>query len=106
MNQDNQNKTRKRLITPGVYSAAGETGKLPPQAVDLEEAVLGALMLEKNALNAVVEFLKPEHFQAEPHRAGRHRHGAADARQCPVDTSALAGPTVTPAPTPDPSAEP
>src|SRR6187402_1775710 len=44
------------------------SGKLPPQARDLEEAVLGALMLEKNALNAVVEFLKPEHFYVEAHR--------------------------------------
>lgn len=43
-------------------------GKLPPQARDLEEAVLGALMLEKNALNAVVEFLKPEHFYTDAHR--------------------------------------
>jgi len=43
-------------------------GKLPPQALDLEEAVLGALMLERNALNAVVEFLKPEHFYVEAHR--------------------------------------
>src|SRR5688572_4562242 len=43
-------------------------GKLPPQALDLEEAVLGALMLEKNALNAVVEFLKPEHFYVESHK--------------------------------------
>jgi replicative DNA helicase len=43
-------------------------GKLPPQARDLEEAVLGALMLEKNALNAVVEFLKPEHFYKEAHQ--------------------------------------
>src|SRR5690349_1847838 len=43
-------------------------GKLPPQARDLEEAVLGALMLEKNALNSVVEFLKPEHFYVEAHK--------------------------------------
>jgi replicative DNA helicase len=43
-------------------------GKLPPQALDLEEAVLGALMLEKNALNAVVEFLKPEHFYKDAHK--------------------------------------
>jgi len=42
-------------------------GKLPPQALDLEEAVLGALMLEKNALTAVVEFLRPEHFYADAH---------------------------------------
>ncbi len=43
-------------------------GKLPPQALDLEEAILGALMLEKNALTAVVEFLRPEHFYSEQHR--------------------------------------
>ncbi len=43
-------------------------GKLPPQVLDLEEAVLGALMLEKNALNAVIEFLKPEHFYLETHK--------------------------------------
>ena len=28
-----------------------DLGKLPPQALDLEESVLGALMLEKDALN-------------------------------------------------------
>lgn len=44
------------------------TGKLPPQAVDLEEAVLGALMLEKDALSAVVDILKPECFYKEAHR--------------------------------------
>jgi len=43
-------------------------GKLPPQAPDLEEAVLGALMLEKNALTSVIEFLRPEHFYAEAHK--------------------------------------
>jgi len=43
-------------------------GKLPPQALDLEESVLGALMLEKSAVTAVVEFLRPEHFYTEPHK--------------------------------------
>jgi len=37
-------------------------GKLPPQAVDLEEAILGALMLEKDALSVVIDILKPESF--------------------------------------------
>ena len=32
-------------------------GKLPPQAVDLEEAVLGALMLEKSPLNDVIDII-------------------------------------------------
>jgi len=37
-------------------------GKVPPQSVELEEAVLGALMLEKEALSAVIDVLKPEVF--------------------------------------------
>lgn len=43
-------------------------GKLPPQAVDVEEAVLGALMIEKDALSAVVDILKPETFYKEAHQ--------------------------------------
>ena len=34
-------------------------GRVPPQAVDLEEAVLGALMLEKEAVNEVIDILMP-----------------------------------------------
>jgi len=43
-------------------------GKVPPQAVDLEEAVLGALMLEKDALSTVIDILKPEVFYQESHK--------------------------------------
>lgn len=43
-------------------------GKLPPQAVDLEEAVLGALMLEKDPLTIVVGILRPESFYVEAHQ--------------------------------------
>lgn len=42
-----------------------EMGKIPPQATELEEAVLGALMLEKDALTEVVDILKPESFYSE-----------------------------------------
>ncbi|MDR2040570.1 MAG: replicative DNA helicase [Bacteroidales bacterium] len=44
-----------------------EAGKLPPQAVDMEEAVLGAIMLEKDAIYEVIELLKPECFYKEAH---------------------------------------
>jgi replicative DNA helicase len=37
-------------------------GKVPPQARDLEEAVLGAIMLEKDALPSIVDFLKASSF--------------------------------------------
>src|SRR3981081_4606973 len=43
-------------------------GKVPPQAKDLEEAVLGAIMLEKGAFDSVVEILKPECFYVEAHQ--------------------------------------
>jgi replicative DNA helicase len=44
-------------------------GKVPPQALELEEAVLGALMLEKDALSSVVDILKPASFYKEAHAA-------------------------------------
>ena len=37
-------------------------GATPPQAVELEEAVLGALMLEKHAILGIQEILVPESF--------------------------------------------
>ncbi len=43
-------------------------GKIPPQAKDLEEAILGAIMLEKSAFDTVVEILKPECFYVEAHQ--------------------------------------
>ena len=45
-----------------------EYGKMPPQAVDLEEAILGSLMLEKDAFITVSDFLKPECFYKEAHQ--------------------------------------
>lgn len=43
-------------------------GKLPPQAVDLEETLLGALMLEKGPVNDVIDILKPESFYKDAHK--------------------------------------
>jgi len=45
-----------------------EHGKVPPNAVELEDAVLGALMLESEALTDVVEILKPESFYKLEHQ--------------------------------------
>ncbi len=48
--------------------ASSGMGKLPPQAIDMEEAVLGALMIEKDALSAVADILKPDSFYKESHQ--------------------------------------
>lgn len=43
-------------------------GKVPPQALQLEEAVLGALMIDKDAVAIVVDILKPESFYLNAHQ--------------------------------------
>ncbi len=43
-------------------------GTVPPQAVELEEAVLGALMLERDSIIAVQEYVTPDSFYTEEHR--------------------------------------
>ena len=45
-----------------------ELGKLPPQAIELEEAVLGAIMMEKNAIVEVMDILTPDSFYKEEHQ--------------------------------------
>lgn len=42
-------------------------GKVPPQALDLEEAVLGAMMLNQNALNIIIDQLTTSMFYKESH---------------------------------------
>ncbi|MDO9153593.1 MAG: replicative DNA helicase [Paludibacter sp.] len=57
----------KKPMTPAPIQA-NEYGKLPPQALELEEAVLGAIMIEKDAYSIVSEILKPECFYKETHQ--------------------------------------
>jgi replicative DNA helicase len=43
-------------------------GKIPPQSKDLEEAVLGAIMMQRDAFDEAAEILKPESFYVEAHQ--------------------------------------
>ncbi len=61
-------KAKKSFISKPAGSTFLEHGKVPPQATDLEEAVLGALMLEQDAVSAVIDILKPEVFYKEVHQ--------------------------------------
>ena len=59
-----------RLSQPTRIGAlSNNIGKLPPQATDIEELVLGALMLEKDALDKVADTLSPESFYKESNQA-------------------------------------
>ncbi len=61
------NKDRKRRKT-SVDLNTMVYGKVPPQAKELEEAVLGAIMLEKSAFDTITEIIKPECFYVEAHQ--------------------------------------
>ncbi|MBN2212843.1 MAG: replicative DNA helicase [Bacteroidales bacterium] len=60
---------QKRNTPPAKVSQMDlDLGKIPPQAIELEEAVLGAIMLEKNAIVEVMDILIPESFYKEEHQ--------------------------------------
>lgn len=63
-NKPNTNERRSRITNPTPYSGLG---KLPPQAVDLEEAVLGAIILESIPVE-IWGLLKPEIFYKDNHQ--------------------------------------
>ncbi|HEX2607461.1 MAG TPA: replicative DNA helicase [Flavisolibacter sp.] len=80
LNRDKKNRRKAPLdLSTMIY------GKVPPQAKDLEEAVLGAIMLEKGAFDTVIEILKPECFYVDAHqRIYRAMQGLANKSQ-PID---------------------
>ena len=45
-----------------------EKGKIPPQATDLEEVVLGAMMIDKKGVDEIIDILNPEVFYKESHK--------------------------------------
>lgn len=82
----NSNKDRDGIKRkPPVDLSTMVYGKVPPQAKDLEEIVLGAIMLEKDAFEKTTEFLRPECFYLDNHqRVYRAMHSLA-ARNQPID---------------------
>jgi len=54
--------TKRRDVTTPASFFKDREGRMPPNAVDLEEAVLGAMMLEREKIHQVIDILSPEHF--------------------------------------------
>jgi replicative DNA helicase len=59
---------QKRTVPKNPVPSPLDLGKIPPQALELEEAVLGAVMLEKDAIIEVIDILKPESFYKDEHQ--------------------------------------
>ncbi|GHV17481.1 replicative DNA helicase [Bacteroidia bacterium] len=71
-------KTRETTLIPDI-------GKIQPQARELEEAILGALMLEKDAYSLVSDILKPESFYDTIHQTIYRAIVNLAVKQAPVD---------------------
>ncbi len=78
--QDRKRGPRAKTLTEGL-----EIGKIPPQAPELEEAVLGAVMLEKEAVATVIEILRPPYFYKDAHQKIYEAIESLFARSEPVD---------------------
>ena len=59
---------RRKNQTVNLDTLGLEMGNKPPQALDVEEAVLGALLIEPNCLDEAMEELTPSCFYSEKHR--------------------------------------
>ncbi len=69
---------------------ANEIGKLPPQALELEESVIAAMMIEKDAFNSVADLLHPESFYADKHRYIFEAIRSLSAKDAPIDVLSVA----------------
>ena len=68
MATSNNTRSRKKTDTTNpVVIAPNDVGKLPPQSIELEEAVLGAVMIQKDAFGTVSDLLRPESFNTTKH---------------------------------------
>jgi replicative DNA helicase len=66
MELTNYNKDRKKgRRQPAIDISTMVYGKVPPQAKDLEEAIIGALMLDSTAFDLISELLIPEMFYVD-----------------------------------------
>ena len=63
---ENNRKPISRIKSPSVLS--GDIGKLPPQAIEIEQVILGAMMLEKSAIDDCVEIINQNSFYDPKHQ--------------------------------------
>ncbi len=68
MNPNEMHMAKQQSTARKIPAIALDHGKIPPQAMDLEEAVLGAIMLEKDAILSVLDIVEPGSFYKEAHQ--------------------------------------
>ena len=61
-------KPQTSFVTKNTPVISLEKGKIPPQALDLEDVVLGAMMIDKRGVDEVIDILHPEVFYKKEHQ--------------------------------------
>ena len=56
------------ITTPNPAVINLQQGKIPPQALELEEAVLGAMLIDKKGVDEVIDILQPDAFYKTAHQ--------------------------------------
>ncbi|MFC1790020.1 replicative DNA helicase [Patescibacteria group bacterium] len=64
--------------------------KVPPHNLEAEKSILGAILIDKDAILAVTEFLRPEHFYQEGHQLIYEAILALYEQRQPIDVVTLA----------------
>ena len=68
MAEENRKSVRRKKDTVNLDTLGLEMGNKPPQALDVEEAVLGALLIEPNCIDEAMDELVPSCFYGEKNR--------------------------------------
>ncbi len=80
-NRTYNNSQRRKVTAPSTDAL----GRLSPRDTDVEAAVLGALMIEKDAYTVVCDILKPESFYEPAHQKVYEAIQSLGAAQRPID---------------------
>ena len=70
-------------------SSKSQTDRLPPQNIEAEQSVLGALMLDKDAIIKVADIVKPEDFYRKSHETIFRAMFELYEKQEPIDVLSL-----------------
>ena len=69
MTQERKRTYKRKQQADSIQSASMEMGNVPPHATDVEEAVLGAMMVSSDSVDQVMDLLKPEAFYDPKNKA-------------------------------------
>ena len=85
-----QQGSSRRIKPPTVVDPPPVAGRVPPHDLDAEAAVLSAVLLDRDALDRVLEVLKPEHFYSEANARIFQAAQALAVAMTPIDIVSVA----------------